>query len=153
MTVFKDIPNDHIPSNEEVPRRYWPVITVWDVVEVSQGAPIYMLEFIRSTNLPIVRSWLVQEDLVLFDALEQIGTRWISGLKVFNPFKSLQDSDVAVISELWRSNCPNYGKDIALVRDTKHKLYAPSVVGVDTDDLMKRAKLVWHRKEHVDNKH
>ena len=153
MSMFTDIPNDHVPGQEDVPKRYWPVICAWDVAEASQGAPIYFVEFIRSTNIPIPRTWLVQEDLVLFDVIQQIGVRWMYTLKVFNPLLPIEDAKVSVISELWRVYSPMHRKDVALIRNTRNELHAPAVRGGEPEELLKDAKLVWHRKENVDLKH
>jgi hypothetical protein len=153
MSMFREIPNDHEPNPDDLPKRYWPALPVWDVVEMVQGAPVYMVEFIRSTNMPLPRTLLVQEDLVLFDLIQQIGIRWIHKLKVFNPVKYLQESEIAVVHELWHADSRAHGKGVALVRDRDNRLYTPSVLGVEPEGLLQGAKLVWHRTERVKHKH
>ncbi len=153
MSLFTEIPNSHEPGQEDLPRRYWPALGIWDVVEMVQGAPIYLVEFIRSTAIPIPRIWLVQEDMVLFDVLRQIGTRWVYTLKVFTPIKYVQNTDMSEVAELWHAKSDVYGKGVAVVRTKSNHLVTPSVVGLDPEELLKCANLVWHRQERIDNKH
>lgn len=153
MSMFTEIPNDHEPEPGDLPRRYWPALPVWDVVEVVQGAPIYMIEFVRSNNMPIPRTLLVQEDLVLFDVIQQIGIRWVHKIRVYNPIKYLQECEISLVTELWRADSAAHGKGVALVRNTENRLYTPSVLGVVPESLLPEAKLVWHKTERSKHKH
>lgn len=153
MSLFTEIPNDHEPEPGDLPKRYWPALGVWDVAEMVQGSPIYMIEFVRSTNMPLTRTWLIQEDMVLFDVIQQIGIRWIQKLKVYNPVKYLQESELSVITELWRAGSPIHGKGVALVRNVENRLYTPSILGVEPESLLREAKLVWHRTERLKHRH
>lgn len=139
----------------DLPERYWPALSAWDIVEVEHGLPMYFVEFTRNVSVPLPRMWIVQEDLVLLDAVRQIGSRWMHSLKVCDMLRpdTAQRSAFTVVNELWRVPLERRGTALVLVRDQNNRLFAPMAVIPNPEELLDKAELIWHRKVRAAGTH
>lgn len=139
----------------DLPERYWPALSAWDIVEVEHGLPMYFVEFTRNVSVPMPRLWIVQEDGVLLDAVRQVGARWMHSLKVCDLLHRdpAQRSALVVVNELWRVPPEGPRRVVVLVRDQNNRLFAPTAVIHNPEEWLTNAELVWHRKVRTADKH
>lgn len=139
----------------ELPERYWPALSAWDIVEVEHGLPMYFVEFTRNVSVPLPRMWIVQEDLILLDAVRQIGSRWMHSLKICDMLRpdTAQRSAFTVVNELWRVPLEGRERSLVLVRDQNNRLFAPMAVIPNPEELLANAELIWHRKVRAAGTH